>query len=256
MTTLYDPIAYDTTAQGVPGDVEFYVSLAKEAHAAGFPVLELACGTGRVTIPIAQAGVQLVGLDRSPAMLGRAREKSASLSNVRWVDGDMREFALPERFGLIVIPCRSFQHLLTIDDQLSCLRCVHRHLAPAGRLAINIYNPNILRIAEWLTTRKGGLQLVGSGDARDGEWKRWETAEYLPATQRQNVTFLDERLSDAGVVVSRVYRGLTLRYSYRFEMEHLLARAGFTIEALYGDHFRAPFEDTSPEMVWLARRCE
>ncbi len=256
MTTLYDPIAYDATAQGVPGDVEFFLGLANEAHAVGHSVLELACGTGRVTIPIAQAGVPVVGLDRSPAMLGRAREKSAGLSNVRWVEGDMREFALPERFGLIVIPFRSFQHLLNIDDQLSCLRCVHRQLAPEGRLAINIYNPNILRIAEWLTTRKGGLQLAGGADSPGGGWKRWETAEYLPAIQRQDSTFLYERLSEDGVVVSRVYRGLTLRYTYRFEMEHLLARAGFTIEALYGDHFRAPFEDTSPEMVWLARRGE
>ena len=250
MTTFYDPISYDATAQGVPGDVEFFVRLAREADAAGLPVLELACGTGRVTVPIARAGVRVVGLDASPAMLGRAREKAAGLANARWVDGDMRTFDLPERFGLIAIPFRSFQHLLTVEDQLACLGCIRRHLAPGGRAVINIFNPDIVRIANWLTARKGGLQLSHEGG---GGWKRWETAEYATATQALGVTFIDERLGEGGVVQSRVYRGLKLRYTFRYEMEHLLARAGFAIEALYGDFSGNAFVDTSPEMVWLAR---
>lgn len=250
MTTLYDPASYDAISQGVPGDVEFFVRLAGEAKAAGLPALELACGTGRVTIPIAQGGAFVVGLDASPAMLGRAREKGAGLANVRWVEGDMREFDLPERFGLICIPARSFQHLLTIEDQLACLVCIRRHLAPGGRLAMNIFNPDIVRIANWLTTRKGTLQLSHEGG---GGWKRWETAEYATATQALDVTFLDEEIDEGGVVRSRVYRGLKLRYTFRYEAEHLLARAGFEVEALYGDFFGNEFTATSPEMVWLAR---
>ncbi len=253
MTTFYDPVVYDATAQGVPGDVEFFVQLAKEAHEAGLPVLELACGTGRVAIPIAREGVRVVGLDRSPAMLGRAREKSIGLSSVRWVEGDMRDFDLPERFGLIFIPFRSFQHLLTVEDQLSCLSCIRRHLAPAGRLAINIFNPDIVLIVNWLTARKGSLELTRQGDAQGDRWKRWESVDFMPATQRHDVTFVDERLDGDGVVVSRVYRGLKLRYTFRYEMEHVLIRAGFQIEALYGDFSGSAFEDTSPEMVWLAR---
>jgi len=250
VTTFYDPIAYDATVQGVPGDIEFFVRLAKEAQAAGLPALELACGTGRVTIPIAREGVKIVGLDASPAMLARAREKAAGLSNARWVEGDMRDFALPERFGLVAIPFRSFQHLLTVEDQLACLLCIRRHLAPNGRVVINIFNPDIVRIAGWLTSRKGCLQLTGEGG---GGWKRWETAEYAPATQGLDVTFADERLGEDGVVVSRVYRGLKLRYAFRYEMEHLFARAGFEVEELYGDFFGSAFQGTSPEMVWLAR---
>jgi SAM-dependent methyltransferase len=250
MTTLYDPVVYDATVQGVPGDVEFFVRLAREARAAGLPVLELACGTGRVSVPVARDGVAIVGLDASPAMLARAREKAAGLPKARWVLGDMRDFDLPERFGLVAIPFRSFQHLLTVDDQLACLACIRRHLAPGGRLVINVFNPDIVRIAQWLTARKGTLQLTREGG---GGWKRWETADYAPATQELDVTLVDERLDEGGVVVSRVYRGLKLRYAFRYEMEHLFARAGFQVEALYGDFFEGPFQTTSPEMVWLVR---
>jgi SAM-dependent methyltransferase len=117
MADFYDPIAYDAGTAGVPGDIDFFLELAKESHAAGLPVLELACGTGRVAIPIAQAGVRVVGLDLNKGMLDRAREKSVGLSTASWVEGDMRSFAIEERFGLIYIPARSFQHLLTVADQ-------------------------------------------------------------------------------------------------------------------------------------------
>jgi SAM-dependent methyltransferase len=246
MSDFYDPIAYDARAEGIPGDVDFFLRLAQEAHEAGHPVLELACGTGRVAIPIAREGVQVVGLDLSPAMLARAREKSAGLETVRW----------PERFGLVFIPYRSFQHMFTVADQLSCLGCIHRHLVPGGRLALNIFNPDIVAIGQWLTVRKGGLQrrrdvyTVPAGRAAMG----WETREYRPAGQELSSTYLDEELDGEGAVISRLYRDLRLRYIFRFEMEHLLARAGFEIEALYGDFSGGPFEDTSPEMVWVARR--
>jgi SAM-dependent methyltransferase len=252
MTEYYDPAHYDATVQGVAGDVEFYLSLAREAQAAGRPVLELACGTGRISVPIAQAGVQVIGLDRSPAMLGRAREKAAGLPNARWVEGDMRDFELPERFGLIMIPFRSFQHLLAVEDQLACLACVRRHLNPEGRFAFTVFNPDIIRIANALTTNRSNAQLV----VHKPERAHWEKVSYDPAVQKLDCSFIDERLDEAGVVTSRVYRGLTLRYFYRFEVEHLLARAGFSIEALYGDHFRAQFTGTSPEMVFLARPCD
>ncbi len=254
---FYDPLVYDATVAGPPGDVTFYLGLAKRAHADGLPVLELACGTGRVAIPIAREGIQIVGLDLLPEMLALAREKSEGLSTVRWVEGTMRDFDLPERFGLVFIPFRSFQHMLTTDDQLSCLRCVGRHLVPGGRLALHIFNPDITIMGRWLGERRGELQRRGDDyrNPRTGRVaKRWETREYRPAGQEVSSTFLDEELDDQGAVISRVYRDLRLRYIFRFEMEHLLARTDFEVEALYGDFFGAPFEDTSPEMVWVARR--
>lgn len=257
MTEFYDPQAYDARVQAPPGDIGFYLALAREAHQPGRPVLELACGTGRVAIPIAREGISVVGLDLSPDMLARAREKSAGLSNVRWVEGDMARFELTERFGLAFIPFRSFQHLLTTEEQISCLRCIHRHLVPDGRLVVNVFNPDIIAIAEWLTKRKGGLHkgrdsYVSPHSGR--ETHAWESRSYSTSTQRLESTTIDEEVEGAGVVVSRVYRNLRLRWIHRYEMEHLLARTGFIVEALYGDFAGSPFEDTSPEMVWVARR--
>ncbi len=253
----YDPLVYDASTIGPPGDVEFYLALAREAHAAGHPVLELACGTGRVTIPIASEGIQVVGLDVSPAMLERAREKSAGLSTLGWVEDDMRDFELPEGFGLALIPFRSFQHLLTVGDQLSCLACIWRHLVPGGRFALHVFNPDIVRMANWLGVRRGGAQRVGDEyrHPRTGHRaRRWELPRYRPAEQGLDVSFLDEELDDEGAVLSRVYRDLRLRYVFRYEMEHLFARTGFEIEALYGDFCGGAFDDESVEMVWLARR--
>jgi ubiquinone/menaquinone biosynthesis C-methylase UbiE len=121
-------------------DVPFYVELAKQAAARGEAVLELACGTGRVTIPIAQAGVEVVGLDNAPAMLDIARRKAATAGvNVRWVTADMRTFHLDRRFGLVLIPFRSFLHMLTDADQQACLQRVYEHLLPGGRFALNFF---------------------------------------------------------------------------------------------------------------------
>lgn len=256
---FYDPVAYDARVGGVPGDVEFFMSLALEAHEDGHPVLELATGTGRVAIPIAEAGVEVVGLDSSAEMLARAAEKSEELSNVRWVRGDMTGFELPERFGLIFIPFRSFQHLLTVEDQLACLRCVQDHLAPGGRFALDVFNPDLTIMGQWLGAKRGVIakrrdDFVNPNTQRTV--KAWETREYRTASQVVASDFIDEELDGDGVVASRVYRGLKLRYMFRYEMEHLFARTGFEIEALYGDCERAPFGNTSPEMVWVVRKPE
>jgi SAM-dependent methyltransferase len=121
-------------------DVPFYVDLARQAAGRGEAVLELACGTGRVTIPIAQAGVEVTGLDNAPAMLDVARRKAAAAGvDVRWVLGDMRTFRLGQRFGLVIIPFRSFLHLLTDADQQACLQHVYEHLLPGGRFALNFF---------------------------------------------------------------------------------------------------------------------
>ena len=121
-------------------DIPFYVGLAREAASRGERVLELGCGTGRVTIPMAQAGAEVTGLDSSPAMLDIARAKRERAGvTVRWVEGDMADFELPERYGLVVIPFRSFLHLIGDEDQLNCLAAIHGHLTAGGRLALNFY---------------------------------------------------------------------------------------------------------------------
>jgi ubiquinone/menaquinone biosynthesis C-methylase UbiE len=213
---------YDDEHRGneiTEADVPFYLELANEAAAAGQSVLDLACGTGRVALPIAEAGVRVTGIDASPAMLEVARQKRAGADNPTWIEGDMTSFELDQRFGLVIIPFRSFLHLLTVEDQKACLQTIHRHLLPGGRLALNFFNPDLVMMARRL--------------------------EHEPT---------EDRLSDANAVISRVYRNMRLRYVHRDEMEHLLALCGFKVEALYGWFDRRPFADDSTEMVWIARR--
>ncbi len=124
---------YDAWVPGWSGEIDFYQQLAAQV-ADGTAVLEVACGTGRVAIRLARSGVEVVGIDRCPAMLEVAREKSLGMSNVHWVEADMRSFQLAEAFRLVIIPGHSFQNLLTSDDQAKCLESIRGHLLPGGTL--------------------------------------------------------------------------------------------------------------------------
>ncbi len=244
---------YDDLASGLPGDIDFYVGMAREAEP---PVLELGAGTGRVAIPIAGAGVEIVGLDSAPAMLAKARERSAGLASVRWVEGDMRDFDLPERFGLVIIPYRAFQHLITVDDQKSCLTCIGRHLRDGGRLAFNVFNPDLVAMGRWMSDLQGDWRLWrDSTDQSTGRrMLSWESRRYRTGSQEANVLWKVEELDTDGRPVSQRYLDLHLRWFYRFEVEHLLALTGFQVEHLYGWFDGSPFGDNSPEMVWVARK--
>jgi ubiquinone/menaquinone biosynthesis C-methylase UbiE len=246
---------YDQLYPGLPGDVEFYLALAQAATP---PVLELACGTGRVTLPIARAGVPILGLDAARPMLEIAERKAEGLKGIRWIQGDMRDYALDERFGLIFIPYRSFLHLLTTEEQLQALATAYRHLLPGGRLALNIFNPSIATIAAWMGELSGAQRHLL--DYRDPASQRrhtvWQSRRYRQSEQRLDELRVYEELDRGSQVLSKTYRSFKLRYIFRYEMEHLLHLAGFEIEALYGSFDRRPFDERSTEMIWVARRPE
>ena len=249
---------YDAAVPVAQAEVDFYLELARAAEARGRRSLELTCGTGRIAIPLARAGIRLVGIDTSPAMLAEARKRGAGLSNVEWVGGDMRSFDLGERFGLVYIPVGSFQLLLTIEDQLAALECIRRHLAPEGRFAFEVENPQATAIAEWLTTKRGLVLRNPSRDythpttGRQVRSSGW--IEYHPSEQIYTSYGITEELDGDGVVVRRSYgRPMTLRYFYRYELEHMLARAGFAIEALYGDVQKNEYRATSPDFIIVAQ---
>lgn len=248
---------YDTVVPDWPEEIDFYRELAAEAHAVDQAVLEVACGTGRVAIRLAREGFEVTGLDLSSAMLDVAREKSAGMSNLRWVQGDMRSFELGETFGLVIIPGHSFQNILTAADQFACLESIWRHLVPGGLLVVHLDHPEI----DWLrglTGDQGGVfETKGQfTHPRTGRQVRTLQAwSYEPATQTAISHKVWEELGPDGQVVDRLDRGpIRIHVVYRFEMEHLLARAGFAVMALYGDFFGREFENESSEMIWVARR--
>jgi len=249
---------YDTVVPDWPGEIDFYRKLAAEAHANSQAVLEVACGTGRVAIRLAREGFEVAGLDLSSAMLDVARERSAGMSNVCWVQGDMRSFDLGETFGLAIIPGHSFQNILTAPDQFACLESIRRHLVPGGLLVVHLDHPEM----DWLgglTGDQGGIFETKQQFTHPRTGRQFRTLQawsYEPATQTATSHKVWEELGPDGQVVDRLDRGpVRLHVVYRFEMEHLLARAGLAVTALYGDFFRQEFRDERPEMIWVARRA-
>jgi ubiquinone/menaquinone biosynthesis C-methylase UbiE len=138
---------YDESVPDWPGELDFYQEMAAEVKRQGGTVLEIACGTGRVAIRLAQNGVKVVGLDLSPQMLAVARQKSVGLENMRWVQGDMRSFQLGEAFELVIIPGHAFQNLNTAQDQVACLEGIKRHLRPGGVLVVHLDHQDLSWLA-------------------------------------------------------------------------------------------------------------
>jgi SAM-dependent methyltransferase len=251
-----DAAMYDYYSTGVEGDVEFYVD---EAEKAGSPVLELGCGTGRILIPVAKAGVEIVGLDRAPSMLAVARRKLAKLAagvrrRVQLVEDDMRTFSLGRRFSLVMVPYRAFLHLLTLEDQRQALARIKDHLNDGGRLVLNVFDPALPMIAARLGHHGGVLRkdTVFRHPETGREVVVWESFRYDATRQVLEGEFIFEELDADGRVVAKSYAPLALRWIYRYEMQHLLEASGFRIEALYGDFSRGPFVHGG-EQIWIAR---
>ena len=248
---------YDVSVPDWPGEIDFYRQLAAEARSRAEAVLEVACGTGRVAIRLAQGGTHVTGIDRSAAMLDVARQKSAGMSNARWVQADMRSFDLGATFGLAVIPGHSFQHMLTPDDQMACLACVRRHLTPGGVLVVHLDHLDVAWLGE-LVTGQAGILTPPQEVIHPKTGRRVRTTQawsYERSTQTASLTTVWEEIGANGTVVDRWQRGpMPLHCICRFEMEHLLARAGFAVTALYGDFGRGALTDESSEMVWVTRK--
>ncbi len=222
-------------------DVRFYV---EEAEASGGPVLELGCGSGRVLAPIAKAGIAITGLDPSASMLELCRQRLAKDgSTAELIAGDMRRFSLGRRFPLITIPFRPFQHLLEVEDQMACLAAIRDHLAPGGRLIFDVFDPDLKQLAA-----EGGTEVpVSEYDLPDGRHARLSYCRrsHDRTRQVQNI----EMIVEAGGV--RHVSSLWLRYNFRWEMEHLLARCGFRIEHLYGSFTRDPVSESTGELIFV-----
>jgi SAM-dependent methyltransferase len=245
-------IYYGYQVTGPSDDFPFWQSLAE---ATGGPVLELACGTGRLLLPLARAGIEMVGLDLSPFMLAVTRRKLEQeppevQARCRLAKSTMADFSLGRQFGLIYIPAHGFQLLLTRGEQRSCLTSCARHLRPDGLLVMNVFNPRLDLLANPAGHEDGPSDFQGPGGVTimcHGH------SQYDLANQMVSGSWSYKYDSDQGHVV-REY-SLTLRYSFRFEMEWMLEACGFEVEALYGNFDRGEFTAESPEMIFVARRA-
>ncbi|WP_241154344.1 class I SAM-dependent methyltransferase [Staphylospora marina] len=250
---IYDwPEYYDWTSTGLDRDVTYYVELAKQS---GGPVLDLGCGTGRISLAIARAGIPVTGLDLSPAMLDRARKKSGEMKlddRIEWVEGDMTSFDLKRKFPLIIIPYRSFLHLLTVRDQVEALKRIHAHLADDGLLAFNIFVPTVTDLAsvDRDYQYRGTFPVPGT----DHTVELYDYMEVDPFSQTVHIIRYMERYDGHGILLEKRKGFFRIRYIWPTELHHLLNLCGFRITARYGSFYRAPFDAGSTELIIEARK--
>ena len=244
---------YAVGAPPIAGDIAFYDRLAR---AAGGAMLELGCGTGRIALALAQAGLSVTGVDISAGMLALARRKSERLaaaanSRLALVEGDMAQLDLGRHFGTAFIAFRSFQHLLTVDEQRATLTGVHRRLRPDGRLALHLFDPrfDLLAYENPPAIRQSGIDLA-TQHRYVGEILRTRR-DYLNQIRRDLWRYAKTDLN--GALLEEATREMALRWTYRWEIRHLLELSGFVVEAEYSD-----FHGASPaygkELIVVARR--
>ncbi|MBP0446442.1 class I SAM-dependent methyltransferase [Roseomonas sp. SSH11] len=243
LSSLYDEAElYDAIVQ--PGPCEgFY---REEAARWGGPILELACGTGRLTLPLAAHGHEVVGLDNSRPMLAAAARKAADQGlPASFVLGDMREFDLGRRFGLIVISCNSLAHLHEPEDLRACLASVRRHLEPGGALAFDVVLPDPGLLAQ----PEGAPRRLDLGPNPSSAIQAEEVARYDPVAQVR-VSHWHIRDRDGR---ERQMAPLALRQFFPREIPLLLEASGLELVERYGDFARNPLGRLSLNQICLAR---
>jgi SAM-dependent methyltransferase len=236
-------------------DVSFYLA---EARIAGGPLLELGCGTGRLLIPLLSTGFEVSGLDASAAMLEAAKQKREQLSpeltsRLQLYQGDMSSFELGKEFALILIPFRSFQLLLTPEAQRQCLLRIRRHLASRGKAIINLFDPRydlILPGKQPSTSPPKDLIHPVSGNHVLAE-----TLERVndPIAQTFKEQWRFTETDPNGALIRKEEHELQMRWTFRYEMRHLVESCGLVVEAEYSDFQRSP-PAYGKEQIWALRR--
>ena len=225
---------YDLAYSDYTEDIDFWVEQAKRY---GGPLLEVACGTGRITMPLAKEGYEVTGIDLAESMLEQAERNSQEQGlDIEWVKADMRDFRLGKSFPLIICPGQSISRLLTIEDIERCLAAVREHLAPGGRFIMELYNPSL----EILSREEGERSPFLEYDHPDGEGKvRVDFSSlYEKATQLQHLTL---HYSLPGVDEQPTER-VRIRMYFPKELDALLKYNGFEVVEKYGDFDGKAFE--------------
>jgi len=233
---------YDLQNRDIVEDIPFYLRQIKRY---GEPVLELACGTGRITIPLSSKGIKITVLDISEPMLEQAKKKD--MGKVEWIRADCRNFHLNEKFSFIFFPFNSIAHLHDLKSLEDCFSCVKEHLADEGRFAIDFFNPR--------------LDIL----MRDPD-KRYPVAEYPDPDGKGTVTITENNIYDTAAQINRIkwYYKVgkekekvvenNMRIFFPQELDALLIYNGFTIEHKFGNYDETSFNSESPKQLIICYR--
>ncbi len=231
-----EPEEYELLHADVVEDIPFYLNIVEEF---GGPVLELGCGTGRISFPIAMSGHRVVGIDVSFPMVRRAISKEDyGKLKLRCLVGDMRRIPLSGRFPLILVPYNAFSHLYTFRDVVDFFREVRRLLDDGGRLIIDVFNPDADILKGTFIRRPVG-SYVKDGRRVDVHGTGW----YDPATQVNHIKwyFSDGR--------REWVREFTMRVYFPQEIINYARFMGFRVEAAYGDYSGGEITASSPRIL-------
>jgi len=244
VSDLYDhPELYDALFP-VDAHAAFYADLARRQAGA---VLELACGTGQLTMAVGELGLAVWGLDQSAAMLDVARRRASAVkASVEFVQGDMRDFALGRQFNLIFVARNSLLHLLSTTDLLAALTAVKRHLTPDGVFAFDIFNPDVRMLAR---PRGERFPVMESSTTEFGALTVEATFDYDPATQvNRGRWYISTRDKQDSWIFPMVLRSI-----FPQELPLLISAAGLELINRFGELSGAPFGPGSRVQVCLCR---
>jgi SAM-dependent methyltransferase len=241
-----DAQAYDIEDGGYDADYPLTEQLAREF---GGPLLDLACGTGTMTIRLAEQGFQVTGVDIIPEMIALASQKALKQGvSIDWVVADARTFHLQKQFPFIYMLGNAFQHFLSRADQEALLARVREHLQPEGCFLFGTRHPSPRNLFE---TRFSEPQTYTMPDGR--QYVINEQQEYDPIMQIQHYTFHEHWLTPDGLQEKKKYSG-ALRYVFPQEMEALLSYNGFQVRSCYGSWLQEPLTATSRYMIYVCQR--
>jgi SAM-dependent methyltransferase len=253
---------YDIVHSGLPGELNYYLALPHQAEGR---VLELGCGTGRIAVKLAEAGIRTVGLDLSRPMLDACASKWVSISGegnlpsetLVLIQADMSAFDLDQKFPLIIMPYRSFMHLLRFKEQLACLECIANHLEDGGRFIMNIWKPT------------AGYIHAFSSAPDEPEYSHIDTYQNsgVPGKiDHYHSVFCDEfeqslveehvfiTVDDEGEEQGRKALPLLRTWLTVREMHNLIAASSLEVESVFGDFSETPIYSGSTESIWVLKR--
>ena len=248
----YDLLTEQANRQ-ISGDVVFYRGCAERF---GGPVLELGVGTGRIAWALAEAGFDVVGIDRSKGMLaaaGRKRQAQSDIVSQRLdlIEADITSFDLGRSFPLALMPFSTFQHLALADQQRACLTCIRRHLIHNGRLVLDVFDP-ILDACVPDAPSPNPDREANDPESGDTLRRRSIARKNDPLNQTFVETFRLERIDRSGRLIERDEATHHLRWATRQEMAYLFELCGFEVEAQHSD-----FDGSAPaygkRQIWIVK---
>ena len=251
MAEIYEtPDLYDLEHTGTQPDVGFFIRLASRLRPKR--TLEIACGNGRVTIPLGRAakewGGAVSGLERSQEMLDSGRSKEGA-DRIDWILGDARTWAAPEPFDLIISPCASLSHLLQLEDQLAAWRMAFANLRSGGRFVVAELMADLPALAESMQSPPR-VRVELDTDRGDGEQRliRYKTTQYQAHQQRAAIRFLYDRF-DQSPTAERLVSDYEAHVYFPNELRLLFLCAGFVPGETWGDYTGGPLQHTSRYLI-------